>query len=183
LLDAGDDVISWQGVRADESENRRHLPENECKETHANGAELWNYRPILQWTIDDVFAMHRKHGVKPNPLYQQGMGRVGCMPCIHARKDELLEIGLRFPEEIDRIAEWEKIVSEAAKRDMATFFSTVSGPQATSDSSQITHAKHGAWQAIEWAKTSRGGRQYDFFRSEGEQEGIALCTSIYGLCE
>jgi 3'-phosphoadenosine 5'-phosphosulfate sulfotransferase (PAPS reductase)/FAD synthetase len=186
LLDAGDDVISWQGVRADESENRRHLPENECKETHANGAELWNYRPILQWTVDDVFAMHRKHGIKPNPLYQQGMGRVGCMPCIHARKDELLEIGLRFPEEIDRISAWEQVVGEASKRDMATFFATaqLSGPQATSDNSQISLAKHGAWQAIEWAKTSRGGRQYDIFRVDGEQEmSGALCTSIYGLCE
>jgi 3'-phosphoadenosine 5'-phosphosulfate sulfotransferase (PAPS reductase)/FAD synthetase len=185
LLDAGDDVISWQGVRADESENRRNLPENECKETLANGAELWNYRPILKWTVDDVFTMHRKHGIKPNPLYQQGMGRVGCMPCIHARKDELLEIGLRFPEEIDRVFEWERIVGEASKRDMATFFATatLSGPQQTSDSSKISLATHGVWQAIEWSKTSRGGRQYDIFRKDGEQEGIALCTSIYGLCE
>lgn len=186
LLDAGDDVISWQGVRRDESANRRNLPENECKETHENGAELWNFRPILDWTVDDVFAMHRKHGIKPNPLYQQGMGRVGCMPCIHARKDELLEIGLRFPEEIDRIAAWEQVVGEASKRDMATFFATaqLAGPQATSDNAQISLAKHGAWQAIEWAKTSRGGRQFDIFRVDGEQEmSGALCTSIYGLCE
>lgn len=186
LLDVGDDVVSWQGVRRDESENRRNLPEHECKEIDATtGAELWNFRPILDWTVDDVFAMHRKHGIKPNPLYQQGMGRVGCMPCIHARKDELLEIGLRFPEEIDRVMEWEKIVGEASKRDMATFFATaqLAGPQATSNSSKITLESHGVWQAIEWAKTSRGGRQYDIFRSEGEQEGTALCTSIYGLCE
>jgi 3'-phosphoadenosine 5'-phosphosulfate sulfotransferase (PAPS reductase)/FAD synthetase len=186
LLDSGADVISWQGVRADESENRRNLPENECKEIDAHtGAELWNFRPILQWTVDDVFAMHRKHGIKPNPLYQQGMGRVGCMPCIHARKDELLEIGLRFPEEIDRVAEWEFIVGEASKRDMATFFATaqLAGPQQTSDSADISLATHGVWQAIEWAKTGRGGRQYDMFRVDGEQADAPLCTSIYGLCE
>lgn len=186
LIEAGDDVISWQGVRADESESRRNLPENECKEIDGNtGAELWNYRPILQWTVEDVFAMHRKHGIKPNPLYSQGMGRVGCMPCIHARKDELLEIGLRFPEEINRVMEWERIVGEASKRDMATFFATaqLAGPQQTSDSSEISLATHGIWQAIEWAKTGRGGRQYDIFRVEGEHEGVALCSSIYGLCE
>jgi 3'-phosphoadenosine 5'-phosphosulfate sulfotransferase (PAPS reductase)/FAD synthetase len=186
LLDAGDDVISWQGVRADESENRRNLPENECKEIDGTtGAELWNYRPILAWTVDDVFAMHDKHGVKPNPLYKKGMGRVGCMPCIHARKDELLEISQRFPDEINRVAEWEAIVGEASKRDMATFFATaqLAGPQQTSENSDISLSTHGVWQAIEWAKTSRGGRQYDIFRSEGEQEGVTLCTSIYGLCE
>lgn len=186
LLEAGDDVVSWQGVRRDESDNRRNLPERECKEIDANtGAELWNFRPILDWTVDDVFTMHRKHGIKPNPLYQQGMGRVGCMPCIHARKDELLEIGLRFPEEIDRVMEWEKIVGEASKRDMATFFATaqLAGPHQTSDSADISLATHGVWQAIEWAKTGRGGRQYDMFRVDGEQEGTSLCTSIYGLCE
>lgn len=186
LMEAGDDVVSWQGVRADESENRRNLPERECKEIDGNtSAELWNYRPILAWTVADVFAMHDKHGIKPNPLYKQGMGRVGCMPCIHARKDELLEIGNRFPEEIDRVAAWELVVGEASKRDMATFFATaqIAGPQQTSDSSLISLADHGVWQAIEWAKTGRGGRQYDIFRVDGEQVGGSLCTSIYGLCE
>ncbi|SAL26230.1 phosphoadenosine phosphosulfate reductase domain-containing protein [Caballeronia telluris] len=180
LLDAGDDVVSWQGVRRDESENRRNLPERECKEVRADtGAELWNYRPILDWTVDDVFAMHRKHGIKPNPLYQQGMGRVGCMPCIHARKDELLEIALRFPEEIERVSEWERIVGDAGKRDVVgqTFFT------ARGESNETAYSVGSIWQRIEWSKTSRGGRQYDIFRTEGEQEGIALCTSIYGLCE
>jgi Lon protease-like protein len=34
------------------------------------------------------------------------MGRVGCMPCINCRKDELREIALRFPETIERIERW-----------------------------------------------------------------------------
>jgi hypothetical protein len=33
------------------------------------------------------------------------------MPCINTRKDELLEISKRFPEEIKRVAEWERIVA------------------------------------------------------------------------
>lgn len=74
LLDAGDDVVSWQGVRRDESLRRRLLVENELKLTHQNGAELWNYRPILNLTAEDCFAMHRKHGINHNPLYEMGMG-------------------------------------------------------------------------------------------------------------
>lgn len=178
LLDAGDDVISWQGVRRDESDNRRNLPENECKEIDGStGAELWNFRPILDWTVDDVFAMHRKHGIEPNPLYRQGMGRVGCMPCIHARKDELLEIAVRFPEEIERVSEWERIIGDAGKRDVAgqTFFT------ARGESNETAYDVGSVWQRIEWAKTSRGGRQYDMFRTL-ENDG-PLCTSIYGLCE
>jgi hypothetical protein len=105
LLDAGDNVVSWQGVRADESLARRDLPERELVGGGPDGGALWNFRPILTWTVADVFAMHRKHDVKPNPLYSQGMRRVGCIPCIHAKKDELLEIGRRFPEEVARGAE------------------------------------------------------------------------------
>lgn len=116
ILEAGSSVISWQGVRADESPRRASLASFECKKVVENGAELWNFRPILQWLVGDVFAMHDKHGIKPNPLYSQGMGRVGCMPCINCRKDELLEISRRFPEAIDRIKEWELAVAQASKR-------------------------------------------------------------------
>lgn len=173
LLDAGDDVISWQGVRRDESLRRRDLPENECKQVFKNGSELWNYRPILDWTAEECFAMHRKHGIKHNPLYEMGMGRVGCMPCINCRKDELLDISKRFPEAIERIREWETAVKLASKRQAATFFSAPSDDNAWSATQTIE-------TVVEWAKTSRGGKQYDFLRM---QDDGPLCTSIYGLCE
>ena len=182
LLAAGDDVVSWQGVRRDESLRRKYLIERELKLTHASGAELWNYRPILDWTAEDCFAMHRKHGIRHNPLYEQGMGRVGCMPCINVRKDELLEISKRFPEEVERVAEWERAVAAASKRGLATFLATaqLAGPNATSDNADISLEKHGIWQAVEWAKTGRGGYQYDILRS---QDDGPTCSSIYGLCE
>ncbi len=78
LLDEGHKVISWQGVRSEESPERALLPERED-----TGGGLFNYRPLLAWSAEDVFRMHDRHGIKPNPLYKQGMGRVGCMPCIH----------------------------------------------------------------------------------------------------
>lgn len=168
LLLAGDDVVSWQGVRADESASRANLTERECKGTWENGAELWNYRPILQWKAEDVFAMHDKHGVMPNPLYSQGMGRVGCMPCIHARKDELLQISKRFPEAIERIAKWERIVALASKRGASSFFAHADG------------RGHNVHQVVEWSKTSRGLANLDMFRAD---EHYPLCSSIYGLCE
>lgn len=178
LIANGDDVVSWQGVRADESPKRAMLPAREHVVSHASGGELWNYRPILDWTAEQCFDMHRKHGVDPNPLYSMGMARVGCMPCINARKDELLEISKRFPEELERIAAWERLVSQVSKCDVATFFPASdlgarSAAEASTDS-------HGIQTRVEWAKTSRGGNQYDLLRSDGPAE---LCSSIYGLCE
>ena len=117
--------------------------------------------------------MHRIHGIKHNPLYEMGMGRVGCMPCINCRKDELLEISKRFPEAIERIMEWEAAVKLASKRQGATFFA------APSDDSEWS-ATQTIETVVEWAKTSRGGKQYDFIRM---QDDGPPCTSIYGLCE
>ncbi|WP_420230842.1 phosphoadenosine phosphosulfate reductase family protein [Pseudomonas sp. ABY48] len=109
LMDGENMVFSWQGVRADESLNRKYLPE--CDEVEG---ELFNYRPILKWTVDSAFEAHRAVGIKPNPLYLQGCNRVGCMPCIMCAKDELRQIAARWPEEVDRVREWERLVSIAS---------------------------------------------------------------------
>lgn len=164
LLDQYDEVYSWQGVRADESTERAKLVELE----DVGGTGLFNYRPILKWTAQDCFDMHKKHGIDPNPLYKMGMGRVGCMPCIHARKSELNEISKRFPDEIARIAEWEELVSFVSRRQSATFFT--SGERG-----------HGIYDHVQWSKTSRGGKQFDLVIA-AERDNLA-CSSIYGLCE
>lgn len=166
-LDTGTSVISWQGVRKQESKRRAGYTETELYDKHKNGATITLYRPLLEWTADDVFALHRKHGIEPNPLYLLGMNRVGCMPCINCRKDELLEISKRFPDHIDKIREWEAIVSEASKRGISTFFPTSNG------------TGNGIDEVVQWANTSRGGVQFNWLRGVSDTG----CMSSYGLCE
>lgn len=172
LIDQHGAVESWQGVRADESLSRRDLPERADQ-----GGGLTIYRPILRWTAADVFTYIKARGLQHNPLYTMGMGRVGCMPCINARKDEVLEIAKRFPEEFQRIAEWEVLVKEASKRDGATFFTGANqGHQTVAEC--VASANIAA--VVEWSKTSRGGKQYDLLRVQDEP---LACQSAYGLCE
>jgi len=178
LMGAGDMILSWQGVRAEESLNRRYLPE--CDEV---GDGLFNYRPILKWDIPAVFEAHRYMGIKPNPLYSQGMGRVGCMPCINCRKDELREIALRFPEAIDRIDRWERTVQQASKRGAATFFAGSNAKHPKGSIADMTAIEvmeiASIRQAVEWSKTARGGIQYDLLIATD----ASACSSAYGLCE
>jgi 3'-phosphoadenosine 5'-phosphosulfate sulfotransferase (PAPS reductase)/FAD synthetase len=162
-------VESWQGVRADESESRAKLPERDDR-----GGGLTVYRPILRWNVDQVFAQHRKHGIEPNPLYRLGMSRVGCFPCINAAKDEVLQISKRAPEHIDRIEEWERIVSACSRRSLASFF-----PSPTKDNrAELRGTNIRAY--VEWSKTQRGGRMVDWIKVHEEP---AACASAYGLCE
>lgn len=172
-LKEGHTIRSWQGVRAEESRARAQLDEEEVGDPP--GVTI--YRPLLRWTAAEVFAMHRKHHVEPNPLYKQGMGRVGCAPCINVRKAELREIANRFPEVIERIAEWERLVSEASKRGSTTFMATVTvGAESDDDVSPETH---GIEYAVQWARTTHGGRQYDLLPDDEP----TMCSSQYGLCE
>nr|BDD46682.1 hypothetical protein 21 [Bacillales bacterium] len=164
LMDEGYHIISMQGVRAQESMERAKL--SEIEET-PEGIEI--HRPLLNWLVGDVFSIHEKYGIEPNPLYKQGMTRVGCMPCINANKGELFEIARRYPSEIERVVKWEKLVAKASKRGESSFFSTRDG--------------HGhIREAVEWSKTTFGGKQLDLVKAL-EFEDIPVCSSVYGLCE
>lgn len=177
-------VISWQGVRADESHARRDLPMYDVELGSWSAGTGWLiYRPIIHWTAEQAFEQHRKAGIRWNPLYEAGMSRVGCMPCIHARKTELSAIQKNYPNEFERVAKWERLVSEASKRGMATFFRADTVPGNSTKNSEISLETHGIQAVSEWAKTSRGGRQYDLIQAVNVETGTPQCTSVYGLCE
>ena len=114
-------VIQWLGIRRDESANRAKAPRLRIIRSQ-DGFPLINYSPIIHWTAENVVGFSRKLGIPLNPLYSMGMGRGGCFPCINAKKRELAEIFSRFPDEIERLKEWESIVAMASKRGAATFF-------------------------------------------------------------
>lgn len=164
-------IENWQGVRAEESPHRANLVEREKVDEFVEIV-----RPIHKWTAEDVFSFHKSHGIDPNPLYKMGMGRVGCMPCIHSRKKEIAEIALRFPEQIKRIAEWEKIVGNASKRDCSTFFPS---PGVSNEKAVETG---NIYKVVEWAE----GKKPSFFLGQWEKEKELKkisCSSEYGLCD
>lgn len=172
-LNEYDEVISWQGVRAQESPARALLPDWE--EDADNTPGLHVYRPILNWLHEDVFAIAKRHGIKPNPLYQQGCSRVGCMPCIHARKSELAEIFQRWPEEVRRVAEWERMVAACSRRGNSTFFPTTHDPRRAEKRIEvITVDAYGIESYRDWAMTTRGGAQFDLLASANDK---TVCSS------
>lgn len=166
----GWDVQSWRGLRRDESLSRRNTPD---RERVAEGFEI--VYPVASWTAQQTVDFVIGRGVRLNPLYTQGMSRVGCMPCINATKDELNEIAKRFPQHIDRIREWERLVSLAAKRRWSTFFADCLKENETNEE---IFQRMRIDERVRWAATARGGRQLDFTRLEAPKP----CSSVYGLC-
>ncbi|MCS4509153.1 phosphoadenosine phosphosulfate reductase domain-containing protein [Xylophilus ampelinus] len=171
----GGPVMSWQGIRLDESDSRRKRfgGTGACvKSYEVLGGGLSIHRPILRWSAADVFEAHSAKGIAPNPLYLQGRTRVGCL-CINSSKEEVRQWGLRDHAHIERLHEWEEVVSLVSKRANATFF-------ASPGDNDTARERGGIWQVVQWAKTTRGGKQYDLLGSI--DEGLT-CSSAFGLCE
>jgi 3'-phosphoadenosine 5'-phosphosulfate sulfotransferase (PAPS reductase)/FAD synthetase len=171
LIDQGYRVISWQGVRRDESHNRR-----KAKLMERIGPKLWAFRPIVEWTAMQVIRLAVDQGHRLNRLYSEGCTRVGCMPCINCNKNELRETSQRRPHHLERVSDWERIVGMCSKRGFSTFMAD-SHP---SQDRRVVFNDLRIESRIEWAMTTRGGKQLDLLAQLDEP---TACSSSYGLCE
>jgi len=172
FLDRGKTVVTMLGIRAEESKARSEMPIVE----NLNDGRIIN-RPLLHWPVADVFSIHKRHNVEPNPLYKLGCHRVSCMPCFMERKASIRNITKRFPEQIDRIALWEQMVKKTSKQGDATFF--------PADKTPGLHQKDKTLpvpdirQVAQWSMTGKGGRVFD----PSSANEPSVCSSQYGLCE
>lgn len=185
LMDEGHDVINTVGIRAAESAARAQLSEWEWSDGF--DCEVW--RPLLHWAEQDVIDIHRRHGLRPNPLYLLGAARVGCWPCIYARKSEIRLIAETDPARIVRLRVLEDeagaVAQKRAERDgrqlrnSPTWFQNPTsrpGPDGKRDGS--------CWpieRVVEWSRSALRGKSQDRdeFLFSAQVDGCMR----WGLCE
>lgn len=173
------DCVNAVGVRAQESRARSELSEWEWSE--GLDAEVW--RPLITWTEADVIAEHHKHGLPPNPLYLLGASRVGCWPCIYARKDEIRLLADIDPARVDEIRALETLVglAQTARR------AEKGEPPAEQRPSFFGLWLHGEGTracrpidaVVKWSRTAGGGQNLALFASGPPDEGCMR----WGLCD
>lgn len=174
----------YAGVRRDESASRADVDEREFDDYFM----CWLNRPVASWTKDQCFDYVASRGESFNPLYLMGFGRVGCMPCINAGKEDVLLTAAHFPDMIRKIRDYESRVGR-------TFFPPViptgkkfepvpgEDPKLAKKRKRSESRRHGFIdEVIEWAKTTHGGKQYSIPLLQADVES-GMCMSKYGLCE
>lgn len=173
-----DDVTLYQGVRAQESLARSKMPRR-VFENAAGG--YWIERPLFDWTHEQVFEIHKRHGIEPNPLYKLGMTRVGCAPCIMVNKRELRQWALRFPEIREKVEKLEAALAEVNPD--GGFFRVDYIPSRFMQTRGMT-TKDGRRMRVPTA-----GEVFDYVTEIDRQqlnlidEPPAQCLSVYNLCE
>lgn len=204
MLNDGEVVVQWSGVRGDESTKRASYARFEAD--RRDPEFLYNFLPIHKWTAADVFALHKYFSIKPNPLYMEGAARVGCMNCVLCNKEEIAQTAARYPEHIEKHREWEQKVRLVSRwvhwMSVGTFsqawmrqYSLPLGrsvqlygkkPDVQNIDWSAFYGTRGGMGApsvddvVEWAKTGRGGKVYDLVKASLDTE---VCSSRYGLCE
>lgn len=75
----GQTIINVTGVRRQESPARSRQAVADLEKT----GRIWTWRPIIDLTVEEVFALIDGSGLKPHPAYRVfGMSRVSCRWCI-----------------------------------------------------------------------------------------------------
>ena len=195
-------VINAVGIRAGESFARSQLPEWEVSNMDL---PCWTWRGIISWSEVDVIAIHKRHGLKPNPLYLKGASRVGCWPCIFARKLELAMVAGLTPGMIDVIESLERFLTarslERVEKRQKTPIPDGLDDDAREIAEQLRDPSHWRNQrtffgvggkgrmwdfydirrTVEWAQTDRGGLQLPMFSPL--DEAAADGCMRWGLCE
>lgn len=175
-------TVRVSGVRAEESPGRAKQAQYEFDDYMG----CWMWKPVFHWCHAEVFGAHQKHGIPVNPLYKQGMGRVGCAPCIMANKEELHQIAVRKPEAFDRLRSMEDAVAKSAGKSGMSFFSNHKTPERFHD--KVCDNTGKSYPSAEAVKRWAMGVEPGYFTEtplfeEDWTEDVHSCSSKYGLCE
>jgi 3'-phosphoadenosine 5'-phosphosulfate sulfotransferase (PAPS reductase)/FAD synthetase len=88
-----DRIMLVTGVRLSESDRRM----GHVEPVHRNGAQLWT-APILHWDDDDKIEYMSRHNIPRNPVTELICMSGECLCGAFAKKEELLEIEMYFPD-------------------------------------------------------------------------------------
>lgn len=171
-----EDVCLLLGIRREESSTRADpalTPEREHSDFY--DCEVW--RPILEWTVAEVIAEHRRAAIPMHPLYHQGAERVGCFPCVNASKAELEVVGRLAPDRVARIRALEaEIGATMFTRDRRAEKRALIKAGIPKEEAGPSVSPVGIDEVMEWARTDYGGKQLSLVRPPS---GCAR----WGVCE
>ena len=108
----GQRVLFITGERREESANRaryNQLEPHACDRRQGRKArhvDAW--RPVLNWSEDQVWDALRRHGIAAPVPYRLGWGRSSCMTCIYNSPRVWATLAHYFPERVQRIADYER---------------------------------------------------------------------------
>jgi 3'-phosphoadenosine 5'-phosphosulfate sulfotransferase (PAPS reductase)/FAD synthetase len=102
-------IVNCMGMRAQESSSRAKLETFKLSFKNSKAGRRWyEWLPIHDWTVQEVFAEIAAAGQQPHWAYAAGMTRLSCCFCIMASKQDLTTAAKLNPELYSRYVGLEK---------------------------------------------------------------------------
>jgi DNA sulfur modification protein DndC len=110
LKDRGKSLgVNCMGLRAEESVARAKRPEWSLNKRLSNQSrEVFDWNPILEWSVEEVFKYIEDAGQEPFWAYQDGNERLSCVFCIMGSRSDLAHGAKVRPELFKKYSDLEK---------------------------------------------------------------------------
>ncbi len=95
--------IICTGERREESNNRAKYQKAEMYRVNSRDRRCIQFRPIIDWTEEQVWAIIEKYKVQVHPCYELGWSRCSCQTCIFSSANIWASIEEISPIKIDRL--------------------------------------------------------------------------------
>lgn len=102
-------IVNCMGMRSQESSSRAKLDTFKFNTKNSKaGREWYDWLPIHNWDIQEVFDAIASVGQKPHWAYEKGMSRLSCCFCIMSNKADLTTAAKLNPELYRKYVELER---------------------------------------------------------------------------
>lgn len=112
----GKTILVVTGERRQESAARSKYQEGESHRTNNKTRTVHQWRNVIDWSEEQVWAIIERHRIRPHPAYQLGWGRVSCLACIFGDDDQWASVKEISPARFTRIADLERQFSTTIKK-------------------------------------------------------------------
>ncbi len=103
----GKTIVMITGERAQESNARSKYAKTQYYCEPNSRRVVYQHRPVLNWSIEEVWESIGRYKIAPHPAYQLGFGRVSCRVCIFGSANQWATIRAYFPLAFEKIANLE----------------------------------------------------------------------------
>lgn len=107
------EIVFCTGERHLESPKRKTYAELQIykKGKFTRERKVLAWRPIIEYTEEQVWDLLKKWNIQPHPCYYLGWGRCSCQLCIFNEEPYWATILLISPEKVNRVRELEKLTA------------------------------------------------------------------------
>jgi len=104
------------GERREESPARAQYDEIEEHKSTNLRRRVDQWRTVIDWKEEEVWAIMERHRIRPHPAYELGWGRVSCALCIFGDKNQWRSARELMPDRFERVASYEEEFGVTIKR-------------------------------------------------------------------